>query len=241
MDFVYLIKIDPENDSEELRYSLRSLRNIPHGKVVIAGEKPDWVTNVLFIPIEQSKTKSKNVAMNLRAAVASSDVSEEFVIMNDDFFIMHPMTEIPITNFGTMESIINQYTHRYPEETPYIMSMKKLYEVLKEKGITNPVSYELHMPMVMSKSNIRRLYQEVSGSLYQIRSYYGNYFNIGGKTVADVKVFVEPRHNDPLYVQDPELYLSQQSFLSSTGGAFKSGRPGDFVRSQFSEKSEYER
>ena len=62
MDIVYLIKVDPENDSEELRYSLRSLKNIPHQKVILVGEKPEWVTNVEFIPVAQTKTKHQSYA-----------------------------------------------------------------------------------------------------------------------------------------------------------------------------------
>ena len=240
MDIVYLIKTDPENDSEELRYSLRSLKNVPHGKVVLVGEKPDWATNVTFIPVEQSKTKNENWAMNLRAAAASDEISQEFVMMNDDFFIMRQIPEITLTNFGTMKSVIAHYAERYPEGTPYIESMKKLYSLLKEQGNAEPLSYELHAPMILSKANIRELYRNAPSPFYQFRSFYGNYFNIGGMTVPDVKVFVEPRHNDPQYVEDPQTYLEKQTFLSSTGGAFKRGLAGDFVRAHFLEKSEYE-
>ncbi|MDB5176647.1 MAG: hypothetical protein JWN75_315 [Candidatus Saccharibacteria bacterium] len=240
MDIVYLIKTDSENDSEELRYSLRSLQNLPHGKVFMVGEKPDWATNVTFIPVEQSKTKSENWAMNLRAAVASSDISDEFVMMNDDFFIMKPIPEIPRTNFGSMKDIIDQYEQRYPEGSHYITSMKKLYASLQEKGISNPLSYELHTPMVLSKSKMTQMYQKQPGPYYQLRSFYGNIFNLGGESVPDVKIFIEPRHNSELYTIDPRSYLEQQVFLSSTGGSFKRGFAGTFVREHFSEKSVYE-
>ena len=240
MDIVYLVKTDPENDSEELRYSLRSLKNVPHGKVILVGEKPDWATNITFIPIAQSMTKNENVMMNLRAAARSDDISEEFVMMNDDFFIMKPILEIPRTNFGTMKSIIEQYEQRYSEVTHYISSMKKLYDLLRKREIAEPLSYELHAPMILSKSKVQELYRDAPKPFYQFRSFYGNYFNIGGETVPDVKIFIDARHNDPLYREDSQVYLEQQILLSSTGGAFKKGLAGDFVRAQFPEKSEYE-
>ena len=40
-DVVYCVKDDPDN--EELRYSLRSLKNLPHQKVWIYGGGPKWL------------------------------------------------------------------------------------------------------------------------------------------------------------------------------------------------------
>jgi hypothetical protein len=226
MDFVYLVKNDPENDSEELRYSLRSLKNIPHATVFLVGEKPDWVTNIVFIPVEQSENKYQSVRKSIETAIANDAISDDFVIMNDDFFIMKPMTEITVTNFGTIRSVIEKYHQRYPDASPYTDSMKQMYTLLLRKGFSDPLSYELHMPMLMNKGKLRQLYKEVTSSLDHYRSYYGNYFHIGGVTVTDTKIFIDPTHNDPLYQQDPDLYLNQQLFLSSTGGSFKRGPAG---------------
>lgn len=240
MDIAYLFKADIENDSEELRYSLRSLKNIPHGKVFIIGEKPDWVTNVEYIPVSQSKTKGENVMMNLFAAVRSAQISDDFIIMNDDFFIMKKIQNMPNLNFGDMKDLIMRYMTRYPEGSGYIDNMKKLYEVLVERGYKQPISYELHVPMVINKQKVKELRQCVDGSLYQFRTFYGNYFHIGGETASDVKVFIDSQHNDPSYNNDPEGYLSRQSLLSATGGSFKKGIAGDFIRRAFPEKSTYE-
>jgi len=240
MDIVYLVKNSLQNDSEELRYSLRSLKNIPHGKVVVVGEKPDWVTNVTFIDVPQLGKKNANWEKSLRTAAARDDISEDFVMMNDDFFIMKPMGEIPLTNFGTMLDVIAHYDQRYPDGSWYADSMRDQYKILTEKGFTNLMSYELHTPLVLKKSNVLQLYREVTEPLLQFRSFYGNYFHLGGVTVPDVKVFQNERHNDPFYNENPRAYLEQQIFLSSTGGAFKRGLAGDFIRASFSEKSPYE-
>ena len=241
MDIVYLIKADPENDSEELRYSLRSLQNIPHNKVFIVGEKPDWATNVEYIPVPQIKTKIQNWRMNLVAAVNSELVSDDFIMMNDDFFITKQMSEIPNMHFGNMEDIIKTYNKRYPEGSDYISRMTKLYELLKDRGYAEPISYELHTPMVLNKHKVQQLYGDVEHKpLYQFRTYYGNHFNVGGYQANDVKIFVDPVHNDPAYNHNPDQYLSSQALLSTTGGSFKRGLPGDFIRKSFTEKSPYE-
>lgn len=240
MDIVYLFKEHPENDSEELRYSLRSLKNIVHEKVYIVGEKPNWVTNIEYIPVAQSKTKPENWGMNLSAAVNNSEISDDFVMMNDDFFLMKMLHEVPNINFGDMKSLIEHYMMRYPDSSIYIDNMKKIYALLVNQGYEAPVSYELHVPMVINKQRVIDLYRAVDGPLYQFRSFYGNYFELGGTPVHDVKIFIDPIHNDPLYNLDPKRYLDEQVLLSTTGGAFSRGLAGDFVRSMFVEKSPYE-
>lgn len=241
MDIVYMLKVDPENDTEELRYSLRSLRNIPHGRVFIVGEKPEWVNNITHIPVTQNLTKGENVAKNMRAAAESPEISEDFILMNDDFFFMKKLDALPAMNFGRMADVIDMYDRRYPEGSDYISNMKNLYALLKEMGYANPISYELHAPMVFNKQKLLRMFTDTKGRFYQARSYYGNlYGDAPGKTVADVKVFLDPVQNDPAYNNDPRGYLDRQVLLSATGGAFKKGYVGQYIRSALSDKSIYE-
>lgn len=240
-DIVYLVKADPQNDSEELRYSLRSLQNIPHRRVVIAGEKPDWAQNVDYIPVPQDLTKAGNVARNLMAAVAHGPLSKEFTLMNDDFFFMKPIADMPVLNFGPMKDVLDHYRHRYPDGSEYIKAMESLYGTLLAQGHKIPISYELHVPMVFDKEKITAMYKQIAGArVYQFRTFYGNYWKLGGETVPDVKIFLDPAHNDPQYNQDPATYLQKQTFLSATGGAFKRGLAGEYVRSVFRTPSPYE-
>lgn len=241
MDVVYLHKNDTDNDSEDLRYSLRSLKNIPHANVIIAGEKPDWVKNVTFIPVEQSKTKSENWMRNLIAAIESDEVSSDFIMMNDDFFFMQPMNAVPNLNFGSMEAVLALYDWRYPESSEYIENMRRLHARFLAQGHNAPISYELHTPMILNKQKIKQLREHLNGArMYQFRTMYGNHFDIGGESVKDVKVFIEARHNYPAYNENPLRYLREQVLLSTTGGSFKRGIAGEFIREHFVEPSSYE-
>ena len=47
---IYYPVIKSVNDNAELRFSLRSLKNIEHGNVYIVGYKPLWVKNVIHLP-----------------------------------------------------------------------------------------------------------------------------------------------------------------------------------------------
>jgi len=240
MDIVYLVKVNTKSNGNDLRYSLRSLKNIPHDKVILVGEKPDWVTNVTFIPVEQTDIKKANIENNLRAAIESELVSDDFVLMNDDFYIMKPISEIPNLNFGPMADVIQMYDDRYPDGSDYMRTMKAQYAELLASGYENPLSYELHVPMMMNKQKAKAFFTEITEPVYQFRSFYSNFINAGGISVPDVKVFIEPRHNDKAYNANPIAYLENQTFLSVTGGSFKTGISGEFIKSKFEEKSIYE-
>ena len=46
--------------TDELKYTLRAIdRHLEHGKVVIVGDIPDWVQNVLTIPTKRGTHKAQ--------------------------------------------------------------------------------------------------------------------------------------------------------------------------------------
>lgn len=68
MDLLYLVKKTITN--EELRYSLRSLSNIKHDKVIIFGDLPDWVNTetVYYIPTEKLPNCYETTTNNIKLA-----------------------------------------------------------------------------------------------------------------------------------------------------------------------------
>ena len=60
MDIVYVVGENERNES--LKYSLRSLKNIPHDDVYIIGHKPAWVKNVKYVNrIQRVRNKFQNI------------------------------------------------------------------------------------------------------------------------------------------------------------------------------------
>lgn len=230
-----------------MRYSLRSLRNIPHGTVYVVGEKPSWLKGAVHINVVQNPikngdipTKYKNVSNNIRTAASTPEISDDFIFMNDDFFIMKPIDVLQAYHWGSMREVIAHYTERYEEESTYMSRMKELYSFLLAQGHAEPVSYELHVPMVFNKANLRRMYAKNFGPIYQLRTMYGNYFDVGGERIDDVKVYLDQRHNSRRYTADPMAYLAAQTFLSASGGSFRAAPVGEYVRAAFPGKSPYE-
>jgi hypothetical protein len=79
MDYVYVVKETPTSGTAtlELRYSLRSLRNFPRGRVFIAGFKPSWVKNVTHIPTVQRGSKLINAYSNHLKEAGQWDLFKE--------------------------------------------------------------------------------------------------------------------------------------------------------------------
>ena len=91
MDIVYVLKPDFQN--EELRYSLRSLENFPHDKVWFVGGQPNELTPDGRLNIRQwGDTKWERVKNMLARVCVADDISEDFWLFNDDFFILKPWT-----------------------------------------------------------------------------------------------------------------------------------------------------
>lgn len=230
MDIVYFVR--PSNYNDELKYSLRSLKNIPHGNVFMAGYMPGWTKNVKHIKAYHTPGSSNsNTNRQLEAIANDNRVSEDFILMNDDFFIMSYMDEIPRLNRGPIENVLAYYE---PADSMYYHGMLSTSEYIKTLGYKDVLCYELHVPMVMNKTNIREMfsqYRKLNPGLPQLhkRTLYGNMFNYGGESIEDVKVFNYDQQFD-----------KNSKFLSTTEGIWNKSEIGKFIREQFQEKSKYE-
>lgn len=187
MDIVYSLS---DIVSGQLVYSLRSLQNIPHGRVFFVGGKPMWAKNIIHIPTEQYNTKWKNVPRNLIEVCKDQRVSEDFIYMNDDFFILE-MVRDPKRELNLYNGTVREHLDRIQRRTPYIDGMEQTCELLKELGKEDPLNYELHIPCVFNKDNFIKMF-DIYGvkdiDVLHYRSLYGNLYRTGGKDAMDVKI-----------------------------------------------------
>ena len=195
MDIVYLVK-DTETN-EELVYSLRTLVNIPHDKVFLVGGCPKEINkeNIIHIPTRQTPDKHKNTTLSLQIACLDERISEEFILMNDDFFILKPIhnphTELNL-NRGTIREVLNECSKQNGAyASSYIIGMRQTMIFLEDLGIKDPLSYELHIPTVMAKNRVLQAFRLPGIRSLRVmhkRSIYGNLFQKGGQKTADVKI-----------------------------------------------------
>jgi len=175
MDVVYVYK--SRGDSRELRYSLRSLKNVKHDRVFIVGDREDWFKDIVHIPHKTNQTPFIDVLCKVEKACLS-DVSDDFIMMNDDFYITEP-TEI--------EPLYREI----PKPVSYHKrSVVKTLDYLNMKDAKN---YELHAPMVFNKHKLKSIVRRVRPHMLPIpifyRTVYGNVYNIGGEFYEDKKSY----------------------------------------------------
>ena len=182
MDVVYICRPGP---NEELRYSIRSVeKNVPHRKIWVVGQKPDWYTGN-FIQVDSNNSKYSNARANLDAAVKSNDISENFILMNDDFFVMRKIEKIAYFYSGTLLGKI-QENQALTMPGLYTKLLHNTYTQLVSLGIDNPLNYEMHIPMIVNKEKFKSILR-FKTCLW--RSLYGNIYDVRGVERSDVKVY----------------------------------------------------
>ena len=234
MDIVYLLKESSENP--ELTCSLRSLKNLPHDNVFFVGGCPDKInlSKISHIPVEQTGTKYKNTTHSLRIVIKKGFLSHDFILMNDDFFIMTPISdpkkELNL-NRGLVVDVIKDYQKRYNGQVnPYIDGMVATCQLLEKNGIKNPLSYELHIPMVFNRYKLEEMFSIADKADIPVlhkRTLYGNLYAKDSVFTEDVK----------MSLHFPEL-PENPAFLSTSDMYFRKMAP--FLNNIFSDKSEYE-
>ena len=237
MDVVYLVKSTSEND--ELRHSLRSLKNLNHDRVFFAGYKPTWVRNVLHIPtVQLPGQKHANSIRNQKAALADPRVSDPFVLMNDDHFIMQRHEEMPILNWGRVRTVLDTCDTL---GATFRSSMEFTLKLLQSEGYVDPVSYQLHVPLVIRKRELHEVFETFGdrapvGINTQYVTIAGNKFSCGGVSYThDVKI-----HSPERTLRDMP-WVKESAFLSTSDVAFQYGHIGSYIRGVFPKKSQYER
>lgn len=217
------------DDNLELRYSLRSLANMPHGKVFIYTSKPiKWLSNeVIQVPAEiLSSNKFCRVNKKIELACRNEQISENFVLMNDDFFILKPIKTLPYYADANKPTLAARSEGSNPL---YGQQLKEAESCLMAAGkpCTN---FEMHMPLVVNKAKMLSTIKlrPTNGAR---RSLYCNLNGCEPTLVNDCKLY------DSLSLPD-----SNAAFCSSYMGSFYQDSPLQrWLEAEFSGKCIYEK
>ncbi len=169
---------------KELRYSMRSLKNITNwnGEVFVCGDKEDWFSDriTMIDGFKRSHIKPIDTRNKVKAILDDERVADDFIFFNDDFFITKPIEIEPLYD-GKLKEFKGHNT--------WLRTKSKTRDFLIEQGIKDPKNYEVHAPIIYNKQKrleIMRV-QESAGVTLASRSLYGNIYKIGGKQYKDRK------------------------------------------------------
>lgn len=230
-----VIPLKETDNNPELRYTLRSIaKNFPHRKVWLSGFLPKLAKNVGYISSHsQADNKYGKAAKNIRMACINPNVTDKFFLFNDDFFIMKPVRSFTNKNRGRLQEVLDYYAEVAPTGE-YYKSMVRTARILKELGIDDPLSFALHVPMLVDKRKWLdtwklQLEHNPDGLPVQMRTLYGNLHLKDTEFMSDVKI------NE--LTEKP----GDTTYLSTHDNSFKHGQVGIRVRNTFPTHSRYDK
>lgn len=196
IDLVYILGEGSQWGDNEIRYSLRSVEtNVPDaGKIFIVGICPQFLdkTKVKHIVSDDPfNHKLKNAIWKLRIACLTSQISDDFMLMNDDFIFLRKLHEAPLYHRGYLRTMKRTHT---THGGYYYKAINDTIELLKEFSVEKPLNYEVHFPMVLNRKKFLKATDLVDFTRmgYLFRSFYGNYYHIGGQYRKDMKIYRWP-------------------------------------------------
>lgn len=226
LDIVYFVK--EGGDKEELRYSLRSVcKNMPHKRVWIFGGCPANIVPDVRVRVAQTgRTKWDKVRNMYRMVCENKEITDDFIMFHDDFFVMQPTDYIVPLHRCTLDGHIEILEPRKPTE--YSRLLRKCRDTL---GGHNLLSYEIHTPFVFNRQKLLDILNKYP-DLHCNRTVYGNlYYQEYSQPHSDVKIFsVKPnfdyKHSQFLSTDDPIVNINNDVWR--------------WIRNQFPKKCEYE-
>lgn len=187
----------------ELRYSLRSLKNITNfsGKVWVIGDRELWFSpKINYINVPMIKHKPYYDQVNKMLSIIN-ELPSDFIASQDDLYITSP-TEIIAYKRGELTGIGDGYHNRTKRYTA---------EVLSELGYENLLDFECHTPMLVNKHKFEQTLNMIADhprkELLQWRSLYGNMHDLYGIPFEDAKT--KTSHLKDGYIISTNFYTTE--------------------------------
>ena len=178
IDIVYLL--NTKKESKILPLSIKTVKtNLDYKDIYIAGIKPENI-KAKEIRVIDNGSPFENAVKKLKAVIKDKRVSQDFILMNDDFLILQEYKEIPYYHRGKIKDF-----------KPNTYWKKRLK--LIEKEFPNGKMFNIHFPIVYNKQKLKKILDKAHGS---IRTYYCNYHNIEGEYHEDHKIYQKAKIKD---------------------------------------------
>jgi len=182
MDILYYIGSGSHHGNRELMYSLRALEKHCQDidDVWIVGNKPHFLNNrIKYLWVEDSGLWWQNAYRKTMAAIEAG-ISEEFLLMNDDFYMLKDFSAAKYPYYHRGEISDNP-------ENSYQRVITNTKKILQGSGLPYK-HYGVHCPMRINAEKYKQLarfYTSVDNPV-SARCLYGNLF-CKGKKVSDCK------------------------------------------------------
>ena len=192
IDLVYTLGTGSKWEDNELRYSLRSVEKHLHGhnNVYIVGVCPDWLTDVIHIPMGDlyGYNRDRNIYAKIFTACRHNNISDDFLFMNDDHFFLRDFVtaEIPYYHKGRLSYAVELRPHG----DNYRVTLNNAYRYLVKRNLPTK-HFDVHTPIIYNKKAFIRSLSVLDWEVYYgyvIKSVYANSLKIDGELIVDCKI-----------------------------------------------------
>jgi hypothetical protein len=162
---------------EELRYSMRSLKNLnANFEVFVVGDDPGWFSDkVNYIPLPRiCDNPPLDIINKLNKAIEHPDITDDFIWMNDDIYIIN---RVELWEVYMLKAMNNLAKLDLKPKNLWYRNLIKTYEKLRQLKCST-WNYSTHLPFVYNKQKMQELIEvfDLENESYLITTLYHNYF-----------------------------------------------------------------
>ena len=165
----------------ELRFALRSIEKHLTGfdNLVIIGAPPDWYNGEFKEAKDYNHRKQFSIYQKLLVACENKSVSPNFIMWNDDHFLLKDKMVLQIMNWydGHLKETVNKnHGIRYKEAIANTLQL-----------IPEGLNYDIHTPCIYNKAVFYSLFMDRTDEIC-IKSYYFNKTKEFQQPMKDFKI-----------------------------------------------------
>ena len=154
---------------DELKYSLRSLwRNLPGVEPVLVGDRPEWYIGKSIDLVEDNRGAYFDTTRKWRAAMLATEVSDTFVWMMDDLYIMQPSSLADFSKGRERFAWVHPAEVKDLNPTSFRDVRLNTMERLKVAGFPYSHDCTIHGPWVMEKTKCIQLWAELNAERFPL-------------------------------------------------------------------------
>lgn len=192
----------------ELRFALRSIDKYLTGwtNVVIIGTPPEWYNGESVKAKDYRNRKQYSIYSKLLVACELNNVTDNFVMWNDDHYLLKPMNVGLIDAWydGFLKDTVNKnHGARYKETIANTLQI-----------IPDTLNYDIHTPCIYNKGTFSYLFEKKTEEIC-IKSSYFHRYSINDTYMKDFKI------NQLLSKEAIKELIKDRLFLSTSTNGMK--------------------